>query len=408
MRRTSISSAVLLLFACGGSVEEPEQDTIRRVRSEPMPQSFVRQNLLATTGAASAVGVDFDGNTVVVVGGTVQRYRAGQFESFLLYADEGEPTSLGAVHAIAPRQTGGAWIAADNGLFVLDSAYVQFAGVAGPVRGVAEASVGPLAGLWLLTSNGLEHQRNDERNSYTIEGVDDAPEHFAISPSGNLAGVVFGGRPYIIAKDDAGIYFDPTAESIPTAADVVVTNKGVWVATNDGVYSYALSDDMWTQYTLTAQGSRAALMLAMDPLTETVWARTDNTLVSIDGDNLNAYTTTAAVERTLFVDNPGDLVGHSGGTGIVIRSLNDGGDNPTFTNDILPWLEENCLRCRGNQTADYGDYNVFVTRANQALLRVRTGDMPRCDGGVRCDEGQALNPQNYAVLDQWIRSGLTE
>ena len=64
--------------------------------------------------------------------------------------------------------------------------------------------------------------------------------------------------------------------------------------------------------------------------------------------------------------------------------------------------------CHMNQTQNFEDYQVFVEVAESALARVRAGDMPRCDGGLRCPAEERLDEADYAVLEQWIRDGMPE
>ena len=73
-----------------------------------------------------------------------------------------------------------------------------------------------------------------------------------------------------------------------------------------------------------------------------------------------------------------------------------------------PAIQNDCSMCHQNQTADFEVYEVFVERAEDALARVRAGDMPRCDGSVRCPPESALSPADYAVLEQWLRDGMPE
>jgi hypothetical protein len=55
--------------------------------------------------------------------------------------------------------------------------------------------------------------------------------------------------------------------------------------------------------------------------------------------------------------------------------------------------------------ADFTDIGVFSPIAEDALQRVRSGDMPRCTGGLPCPGEQHLTADDYAVLEGWIRGG---
>jgi hypothetical protein len=45
----------------------------------------------------------------------------------------------------------------------------------------------------------------------------------------------------------------------------------------------------------------------------------------------------------------------------------------------------------------------FAAKAEAALYRVQTGDMPRCTGGVPC--APAMRLTDTLLLEQWIRTG---
>ena len=110
----------------------------------------------------------------------------------------------------------------------------------------------------------------------------------------------------------------------------------------------------------------------------------------------------------LTVDRFGD-VWVAEADGLSRKSLGSSGTERTsFAVDVLPWVQERCSMCHMNQTQNFEDYEVFQAIAEDALIRVRSGDMPRCGGGVRCSPEETLTSEQYAVLEQWIRDGTPE
>ena len=71
----------------------------------------------------------------------------------------------------------------------------------------------------------------------------------------------------------------------------------------------------------------------------------------------------------------------------------------SFAKELKPWLQKHCTACH----ADYAEPTPFGLKAEAALFRVGTGDMPRCTGGVPCPSGMRLD--DTTLLEQWIRTG---
>ena len=65
------------------------------------------------------------------------------------------------------------------------------------------------------------------------------------------------------------------------------------------------------------------------------------------------------------------------------------------------YADKHCSMCH----SDFTDIVAFTPKADSALQRVRSGDMPRCTGGVPCPADQHLTADQYAVLEGWIRGG---
>src|SRR5262245_27848023 len=118
---------LLALAACGegnggnNNVEESEVD----VRyGAPAEGTISAMSALMTESAVEALGIDSSGRVLAVAGSTTYEVDTGSLQARALYAGPGDPTSIGHVFAVAPKMEGGAWIASDAGLFIVDAVYV--------------------------------------------------------------------------------------------------------------------------------------------------------------------------------------------------------------------------------------------------------------------------------------------
>jgi len=143
--------------------------------------------------------------------------------------------------------------------------------------------------------------------------------------------------------------------------------------------------------------------IAVDPLSNVAWARTDDALVRLEDDartRFPAPAVSAEGPALIAVDARGD-VWINEGEALVRYKTGPGGLDATFGDDVLPWLEQHCTSCH----ADFRDLQVFDGRAELALDKVRSGDMPRCTGGVPCPQEERMSGDAWAVLEAWIRGG---
>lgn len=394
-------AVAVIAVACGKPadpvVEEPKLKTLTAAATAG---AALMQEELTAEGAVTAVGTSSQGNLVMVAADRVFELTAGELVKKPLYAEGLDPTSLGAVRHVIPRSAGGAYLAAEHGLFVLDGAYVTHSPVMvgmGPLSGASEGGKGALMGLWLAASNGVYRRQTTQTDRYSIEGFGEEAKAIALESDGTAALAVLGGKLVLLTSGAAGLAAELPPEDVG-AVNAVAAGKGVlFAATVNGLYRWqSAATPKWSRFTL---GGAAAEDVQLDPVTGSVWVQTASDLLRIDGDELVKYARPAGTSL-LAVDRLGDLWSAKAST-LVRLKAGAGSTDAKFAADLKPWLQTNCIACH----ADFADPIAFAPRAEAALQRVRIGDMPRCLGGVPCAASEHLKPEQYAVLEGWIRGG---
>jgi hypothetical protein len=419
MRRASYWASWLVISAafsgCGGKSTQAPPAGAAEVEVKPGAPGAApatRVEALEMDGRVGVLGGSSSSHVLAAVGGEIYEVDAGKLVHRALYAEGDDPTALGAVYAIAPRLAGGAWIAAEKGVFLLDTMFVtkaSFGTGSGAVRSASEVGAGPLQGLWVAGDDGLFRRRGSDLTKYSVANADGAITAIAVDAAGSCALAISGGEAILIEASS-----DETTSDVPpldagTINAVAAGTGALYAASDKGILRYRPSaTPKWTRFTLAAEGQPEAkvLSVAVDA-TGLVWMRTETQIVRLAGDDLSALdgaAITASSLTAIAVDEIGDVwaadamkldhIGTGGGTTAV-----------TFSADLSPWLGMYCTKCHGNQTQNFQDYDVFLPLAEKALERVRAGDMPRCDGGVPCPSDQHLNASQYSVLEQWIRAG---
>ncbi len=390
---------MLTALACGGD----SGGAVALVTVDPQRPStgaWTETGALAAATPAEAVGVDAEGRLRAVVSGQTFVVEAGALDLRQRYGDPGAPDRLGQVYRIRPRLAGGAWLATETGLWSADGLFVRHrpTDLTDPtVADVMEVDAGPLAGLWLAATDGVYWIATD-----TAQRIESERPAQKLAVSADAAALVSDGIVRILTTE-AGELRIADAPFTDPVTDVAATFGALFVATEAGLYRY--QDDAWTQYTLADDGAPAPVE-SLAVAGTSVWARTDTSVIRWADDSLTAFA--ALGTGPLAVDQLGDVYAPSpdglarGSTGVL------GDEVVTFTADVRPWIEAHCALCHANQTQDFRQVDVFRGVASEALTRVRSGDMPRCAGGVRCPPESYLSPDEYAVLEQWIRAGLPE
>jgi hypothetical protein len=364
-----------------------------------------------TSSAADVVhlGVDAEARPIVVeAGGVVRVLRGSTLERRRLFAGPGDPVFLGRVHAARPRRGGGAWLAADAGLFIVDTQYVlPLAADVGPLVDVREVPEGPLSGLWLVSPSSLLLVLEEETAQFTIPDLLGPQAALAVDPGGRRALLLAGPEALVLEPsgldlDVYGLAFDA---GTPRAA--AATRRGLWLATERGLFRLPVEGpvDAWARVDL-ADGPILATALDADASEVHVLDAAGRVLsLAVTGEGVAGEVLEVPAARALVADGRGGVwtaAPEAGRLRLEGRRLDAA---PTFARDVRPFVEAHCAGCHARPGADFRTYDAFAPRAEAALARVASGDMPRCEDDTRCPEDRQLRPETYAVLERWIEEG---
>lgn len=404
------------LSACGGKSAGPSVAPEIEVRSGALQTgSLPAARMIAARSAVELLGASSAGQVLAVVGGQLFAVADDRLELRALYRQDGDPASMGRARSIAARAAGGAWVAADAGVFVLDALYVsrdRLMTGTGAVQDLAEATAGPLKGLWLATEDGLFRRQGDALERDVVPTLAASAAGVAIEQNGNAALVLAGGEIALLEPSGSAIVIDRP----PLDAGKIHAVRGgvgaLYAASDGGLLRWrAGRAPRWVRFTLSPQGSppQKVLAVAVDHATGNVWARIERGLVRLSGDALMLFELSidGGDAKALAVDQLGD-VWVAGAQNLVHLTTGSAPDAVTFRANLKPWISAHCSECHRNQTLDFENYAVFSERAENALARVRSGDMPRCSGGLPCPPAQRLKQEEYSLLEQWIRNGKPE
>jgi hypothetical protein len=388
-------------MGCSAKVDPPPPpDPLPpRFATVPLELQVLETPMRALTSFDAGVeglGVNGADHPVVVSAGRVFELLPEGPVARTLFTADGDPTRLGSVGTIAARHDGGAWLASENGVFVVDTRYVWRSGWTSNATQVVERASGPLGGIWVVGDR-LVRYREDGGHQLTVPGLERV-EALALTTDGARGFVTGRGALRLLSSSEEGI----VAEAhVP---ELTLTNARSPVA--GGAVLAALADEGLVVFDsrktpswrlLTGLQARA---LAVDPTSNALWIRTDTQLVVVDGELARATPIDVAQSplKTLVLDGYGDvLMPVASG---VLR-LETGVDRRTvgFQTDIVPLVNRRCVACHSS----YAQRSSFFAIAEDALSRVRSGDMPRCENGARCQ--QPLPATEAAVLESWVRGG---
>jgi hypothetical protein len=399
-----------VLAACGESVAPIDTPEVRAVVGQPGTGTFTLTTDLLAGAEIEAIGADDAGRIVVASEGRALVLEAGALEAREYYRGEGDPETIGAIHAIAPRAAGGAFIGSDHGLFLLESLYV----VRSPlldgekVHDVFEQVAGPLAGVWLATDHGLLRLQGENLTRLTVEGLADRATAIAIEKNGGRGIAVMGDGLVILEPEGDGLVSQRPGFTTGVVHGVAAGDGTLYAATDRGLYVHgATTDASFLHFALAADMSAAPAVKSVTvDVTGAAWASTGARLFLVEAEQVTAFDAPADI-RGLRLDSLGDLW-LAAGDQIAQRGRSALGERVTFTADVKPWVTQRCSACHRNQIQDFENYEVLKALATKALSRVRSGDMPRCTGSLRCAPEDRLQPADYAVLEQWLRYGLPE
>ena len=396
-RATAIVVAIMA-GACGDSESAPPRADIPVNRQAPTVAAWTETSVLSMGQRADGVGMDAEGTVRAVQGGLTFIAEPEGLGERPLIVDEGAPSSLGEVRRIRPRVAGGAWLATDTGLWFTEGLFVRHrpTSLTSPgLTDVADIATGPFQGLWLASTAGVYWIRNGEAS--LLEAQRPARR---LAASRSAVALLDNDTVRILTADGDDIYVQDAP--FTSALDVAATTNAIFAATETGLYR--LVDGSWLHFYL--HDSIPMTVTAVVATQTDLWARTSDAIVRLADTASTRYPSVGTGD--LAVDRLGNVYAPDADGLIRASSGVIGEQTPTFTQDVLPWIETHCALCHANQTQDFRDYDVFELVAASALSRVRSGDMPRCEGGVRCPPEQNMAAEDYAVLEAWIQAGMPE
>lgn len=398
-RAPTVTILLASAIACGGD------DSLGPLGPNPgfevrtLTQTMVAEapsRTVTLSGAPEVLGVGADGQPVAGIEGGLWAITGAGPERRRLFAGPGDPVFLGQLRTLSPRPAGGAWLAADAGLFTVDGVFVSAAAPIGPIFDVTEVLDGPLAGLWLCTPTSLVLSLPDEVAVFEIPDATGGYRAFAARPDGTEALAIVGDEALVLLPD--GLDLDVRGLPFLTRPRAIAaTSDALWLAADEGLFARA-GDGAWVRI----DGP-------------------DGPLLADDLDASASLVFALAARQVLIIDLPrGSMdvlpldgvsrLAASGGAGFWTArdDLLEGWQlvATSFENDLRPFVETHCVACHGSGSSDYRVYENFAPRAEAALERVRAGDMPRCGvDQTRCPEAQRLQPETYGVLERWIEEG---
>lgn len=398
---TALAAAVLIA-GCGGSdPSEPQTTPFTTIDRAPLQGAWTTESARAVSTAPEALGINEEHRLVLAAAGGVFAEVRGVLQDRPLYVGTDEAPSMGKVFSVHPKSGGGAWLAGEQGLYSVERHFVTRSPLSealSEVHQVADVPSGALKGLWILDTAGLWLRSEgsfDKVNAHLT-----SPTLIAADAWGRFALMASTSDLVLLNMQDGVLQSLDIDLDTGTIYGLTGTPNAVWVAASNGLFK--TDGTRWTHYPLGAKATE----IAADPATGAVWVRTEGGLIQVT-DNVTTRYPTGGDEIGLAVDQLGDV--HSLASGALLRRGTGAADGNAVDFAMLkPWLQANCSTCHNNQTANFEDYAVFVERAEEALARVRTGDMPRCGGGIRCPPELTLSPSDFAVLEQWVRDGAPE
>src|SRR5687767_3296499 len=228
-----------LLAACGSDpTNPPTTSELAVVKGAGSPSTFASTEALTADDTVEAIGVSGDGRVIAVFAGQPHELSGNTFEVRSLYVGEGDPEALGAVHAIAPRIGGGAWIGSEAGLFAVDEIYtykVPLLEDAGAVNDVLDANAGTLAGLWLAMDGGLHRWEDDRVSKYAIEGLSGAATLVAIEQTGAFGVAAYGDQIATLEPNSSEILVDRPPLDTGAIHALAAATGAIYAATDKGI-----------------------------------------------------------------------------------------------------------------------------------------------------------------------------
>ncbi|MEO1172399.1 MAG: hypothetical protein AAFX94_10155, partial [Myxococcota bacterium] len=239
---------------------------------------------------------------------------------------------------------------------------------------LSDVGLGDFSGLWWARVDGLARGRPGAEHSEDPRAVRDMA--FSLSRA-------------LVLRDSTVFERDPGGNESP----VPIPSLDRLLATRAAVYLFGASrvarrgPEGWEVFPLPVEPEA----IAASPRSDTVWLSSGDRLFRLHGPQWTRYSLPARL-RAMAVDSTETLWAITDQA--LLRLAPDRQlPTPTFSDDIEPWLAPRCTSCHRG----FSDPVYFQDIAENALARVRTGDMPR--------SGAPVPAADYALLYDWLRLG---
>lgn len=397
--------AGLGLASCGdaevGTDAPVVRDVALRLVDAPRPPDEVRP--LTRDGGAidvRAAGTTAEGELCVADRSTLYACDPQGLREITFFSERPrDEAPAQSIVAVVPRNEGGAWVVASNGLYRTEGLHYVAVdpSLTGGRAGFAAWTPPPLEGLWVAAEGQLLRRSPRAASAYTWDAPGDV-RALEVAPDGGSALVVSSDGAWSLEsrEDDGFERFEVEAPVEERAATAHI--DGFWWLAGASLTS---TNDLTGA---AAEWTRRAVPAPVDAVGRgpdgAVWWTDASGLYALHEDEARRLDP-SAIEHAVFAP--------SGDVWVLTATAARGwraGDRPSFANDIAPWLEaEDCIGCHLAPALDFRRYADFRSVAADALRRVEEGDMPRC-GNNLCPPDQQIPPERYEVLDRWIATGM--
>ena len=398
-------SVVLFCFACGdeNSFQIPPEVQV----AELSTNELIPDRSIPVPTPATVIGVDSEAQPLIASATTLYTLMGETLEHHRLFSDLGDPVSLGTIHALRPSSSSRAWLAADAGLFAVDTQFVVSVAQIGRVIDAQEITQGAFQGLWLTTPGALLLSLPTELARFEVPDLDGGYQALAIAPNGQRALTLANDKVYVVEPNGpqlqlTSLSFDPG----PVQA-IAASTDALWIGSHRGLFALRSTSATLFEWMRIDGPSGALMPMNLDAQGRQMLVHTaNNQLLSIE------LQTNEPPRGQVLISSNVDKMTADGRGGIwVVRNQQLEGyalsAAPRFERDIRPFIEDYCSPCHtdGGVTADFRIFDVFRPRATSALARIQSGDMPRCENNLPCPSDQRLQPAMYEVLERWINEG---
>ncbi len=414
--RPGWSLSLLLLLACSSSpggplvvAGPPVAPPVARVAGAPVPGEEVPAT--DETPAELPLGIEWvDGRLLAWSAQAAwARSDAQAWKGLPWGGGQQEPAPVGQRFAV-PRAGGGAWLVADNGLYLVASGAV----VRSPLSDSVEARTlrtldslgdGPGEELWLNGPSGVLHVTGGEARPVDLrfDALGQLPAPSAVvGVAPGRALWVAGGRAFLVdvAEGTAGWLGEGLGEVQAWARD---GQGATWLACTRGLYVHADAGAGMKGYTLAAEGQGPADVRDVTVAAGRVLASAAGQVLRRDGERFQVVGPGTYAARGVRVD----AEGRTWVLGVERLWALQTAPPVSFDATVKPLLAEKCQGCHadgsGNSPVlaltDYATAKALSARISARITATNSSPMPPASAGT-------LTAQEVGAVLQWISGGM--